>query len=243
MARLLTVSNMKTVKGEGRGYRTFILHLAPSTLSGYNTCPMASKGCAAACLNTAGRGVYANTQNARIRKTRYFFENRDAFMLDLAADIATAIRRTEKAGLIPVFRLNGTSDIRWENIPIMEYRNIMEMFPNVQFYDYTKLNNRRNLPHNYALTFSRSESNADDVDMILNGIEHVRTPSSINIAVVFNVAKGDALPASWMGRKVIDGDVDDLRFLDPHWSIVGLRGKGKAYRGKRGDFNGFLVNP
>lgn len=229
--KLLTVSNMKTVKGEGRGYRTFILHLAPSTLSGYNTCPMASKGCAAACLNTAGRGVYANTQAARIRKTLYFFQNRPAFMLDLAADIATSARRARKAGLEPVIRLNGTSDIRWESIPVAGFRNLMEMFPDVMFYDYTKIENRRNLPLNYSLTFSRSENNED------------KAPATLNMAVVFNVGKGLPLPLTYKGRTVVDGDLDDLRFLDPSGVIVGLRGKGKAYKGKKGNFNGFLVTP
>lgn len=227
--KLLSVSNTKTMKGEGRGFRTFILHLAPSTLSGFNTCPMASKGCAAACLNTAGRGIYANIQAARIRKTRYFFMNREAFMLDLAADIAVAIRRAEKHGLTPVFRLNGTSDIRWETIPVAGFRNIMEMFPNVRFYDYTKIPNRRNLPPNYSLTFSRSEDN------------EAMAPAGMNMAVVFAVAPSQPLPSQWNGRIVVDGDKDDLRFLDPRGVIVGLRGKGKASVHKANTHNGFVV--
>jgi hypothetical protein len=239
--KLLTLGNTKTAKGEGKGYMTFIMHLAPSDLSGYNTCPMASAGCRGACLNTAGRGRFTATQDARIRKTRMFFEQRDAFMTLLVKDIQAAIRKANREGFTPVFRLNGTSDIRWETITLPEslgpqnklanvYPNVMAMFPDVQFYDYTKLPNRRKLPANYHLTFSKSES---------NGLEVVRmAQSGMSVAVVFDTPKGKPLPGTWMNRQVIDGDLDDLRFLDPKAVIVGLRGKGLA---KKGEHNGFVV--
>lgn len=223
--KLLTTGNTKTVKGEKRGYMTFILHLAPNTLSGHNVCPMATVGCAAACLNTAGRGIYDRTQNARIRKTKWFFEDRSAFMQELSHDIYRAERLAAKADMIPVIRLNGTSDIRWENVPVGGYKNLMECFPYLLFYDYTKIENRKNLPANYSLTFSRSETNI--------------IPSHMNVAVVFGIKKGQPLPAVWNGRPVIDGDVDDLRFLDPSGVIVGLRVKGRD--GKR-DTSGFVVH-
>lgn len=225
--KLLTTGNTKTVKGEKRGYMTFILHLAPNTLSGYNVCPMASVGCAAACLNTAGRGIYSRTQNARIRKTKWFFEDRPAFMQTLSHDIYRAEKLAKRNGLTPVIRLNGTSDIRWETIPVGGYKNLMECFPYLQFYDYTKLSNRKNLPANYSLTFSRSE-NTLSTDW----------PEDMNVAVVFGIKKGEPLPAFWMGRHVIDGDLDDLRFLDPAGVIVGLRVKGRD--GKK-DTSGFVV--
>ena len=222
--KLLTVGNTKTVKGEAMGYMTFIMHLAPSTLSGYNTCPMASKGCAAACLNTAGRGRFTATQEARIRKTRWFFEDRATFMAQLVKDIQAAIRKAERETMTPVFRLNGTSDIRWENIPVGGRRNIMEMFPSQTFYDYTKLQNRVNLPSNYHLTFSRSEENYTAVDTMM--------AQGYNTAIVF-----DSLPAVYNGYKVIDGTETDLRFLDPKNVIVGLLAKGKAKK----DLSGFTV--
>ena len=222
--KLLTVGNTKTVKGEAMGYMTFIMHLAPSTLSGYNTCPMASKGCAAACLNTAGRGRFTATQEARIRKTKWFFEDRPTFMAQLVKDIQAAIRKAERETMIPVFRLNGTSDIRWENIPVGGRRNIMEMFPSQTFYDYTKLQNRVNLPSNYHLTFSRSEENYTAVDTMM--------AQGYNTAIVF-----DSLPAVYNGYKVIDGTETDLRFLDPKNVIVGLLAKGKAKK----DLSGFTV--
>ena len=223
--KLFTVGNTKTVKGEALGYMTFIMHLAPSTLSGWNTCPMASAGCAAACLNTAGRGRFTSIQEARIRKTAWFFNNRESFMAQLVKDIEAAVRKASREGMTPVFRLNGTSDIRWENVPVNGFRNVMEMFPALTFYDYTKIPNRRNIPANYHLTFSRSESNEMDALRILaNGI--------MNVAIVF-----DTLPTKWAGVKVIDGTETDLRFLDPQGVVVGLVAKGKAKK----DTSGFTI--
>ena len=222
--KLLTLGNTKTVKGEAMGYQTYIMHLAPSTLSGYNTCPMASTGCAAACLNTAGRGRFTTTQEARIRKTKWFFEDRETFMAQLVKDITTAIRKAGREGFVPVFRLNGTSDIRWETVPVGGFRNIMEMFPTVTFYDYTKLQNRRDLPFNYHLTFSRSEENYAAVDMMM--------AAGYNVAIVFN-----ELPAVYNGYTVIDGTETDLRFLDEKGVVVGLLAKGKAKK----DVSGFTV--
>lgn len=227
--KLLGTGNPKTSKGEERGFLTFIMHLAPHTLSGYNVCPMASIGCALACLNTSGRGAMNKIQEARIKKTKWFFEDRDSFMIQLARDIQAGIRKAVRENLTPVFRLNGTSDIRWENMDILEYRNIMEMFPDQTFYDYTKLPNRKDIPSNYNLTFSRSESNENKIgEAMCNGM---------NVAVVFDTKKDEDLPNEWRNLPVVDGDADDLRFLDAPGVFVGLRAKGK---GKK-DSSGFVV--
>lgn len=228
--RLLALGNAKTMKGEGRGYLTGILHLAPYTLSGHQVCPMASKGCAAACLNTAGRGRFTKTQDARIRKTRAFFADRATFMATLVKNIEALIRKAEREDKIPVVRLNGTSDLRWETVPVDGQPNIFARFPTIQFYDYTKIANRRDLPENYHLTFSRAESNSADVVTAMR--------KGMNVAVAFHVAKGEPLPAEYLGREVVDGDVTDLRFLDKGNVIVGLRAKGK--NGKL-DASGFVV--
>ena len=243
--KLLTLGNTKTVKGEKKGYMTFIMHLAPAKLSGFNTCPMASEGCKAACLNTAGRGKFDATQEARIRKTQWFFNDRASFMTQLVKDIKSAIAKATREGFVPVIRLNGTSDIRWEEMaftyvenvksPVIDYANIMAAFPNTQFYDYTKLINRENVPANYHLTFSRSESNgALMVYALMKGM---------NIAVVFNVKKGAALPAKFAYDDmheipVVDGDEDDLTFLHGTGVCLGLRNKGQAKK----DESGFVVN-
>jgi hypothetical protein len=241
--QLLTVGNPKTLKGMDQGYMTYLLHLAPADLSGYETCPKRTAGCTSSCLNTAGRGGMFRKgestnviQEARKRKTRLFFENRDTFMALLVADIERAIRQSAKQGLIPVFRLNGTSDLSWEKYPVMrggiEYRNVFLAFPEVQFYDYTKVLGRKvNGISNYHLTFSAADGNDSDVVRAIN--------AGMNVAVVFGVPKTQALPVAYAGRAVFNGDDSDLRFLDPRGVVVGLYAKGKAKK----DTSGFVKHP
>ena len=224
--KLLTVGNPKLMKGEKMGYLSFVLHLSPADVSGYETCPKRTAGCTAACLNTAGRGGMfkpggTNTiQEARKRKTRMFFEQREQFLADLKKEIAQAIKYAAKKDLIPVFRLNGTSDIAWEKY------GIIDAFPDVQFYDYTKMRNRK-VSHlkNYHLTFSKADGNDMDV--------RLAAAAGMNVAVVFS----GAMPQTYIGKSVVDGDDTDLRFLDPKGVVVGLKAKGRA----RKDTSGFVV--
>jgi hypothetical protein len=231
MAKLLNNGNAKTSKGEKLGWITYGLHLAPFNLSGKNVCSHASKGCAAACLNTAGRGAMSNVQSARIAKTQKFFADKEAFTWQLAKEIGNAVKLATKKGMKPCFRLNLTSDLPWENIKVESHAkklSLMEMFPNVQFYDYTKNFKRMlsflkgEMPKNYHLTFSRSECNDDKVSIVkeLGG----------NIAAVFR----NELPKAWKSVEVIDGDETDLRFLDGANKIVGLVEKGLAKKDKSG---------
>ena len=137
--QLLSInSDTKTSKGTKFGYLTGILYLAPAKISGRNFCPNASEGCASACLYSAGRGKFSNVQQARINKSRYFIENKAEFMLNLVNSIEKLVRKAKRENLIPVVRLNGTSDIAWENIKIYDNKSIFEIFPELQFYDYTK---------------------------------------------------------------------------------------------------------
>ena len=237
--KLLSTGNPKVLKGMKQGYNTYILHLAPYNVSGYQTCPKATPGCAAACLNTAGRGGMFKKgestnviQEARKRKTRMFFENRAEFMLQLYLDIKKAIKQSEKLGLIPVFRLNGTSDLAWEKYEVQDNKNIFEMFPNVQFYDYTKILGRKvkNIP-NYHLTFSAADGN--DLD-VLRAIKE-----GYNVATVFGIKKTEPMPETYNGIPVFNGDESDLRFLDPTGVVVGLYAKGKAKK----DTTGFVKYP
>jgi hypothetical protein len=229
---LLTVGNPKLLKGQKQGYLSSVLHLAPADLSGKNTCPKATAGCKAACLNTAGRGGIFKKgestnviQQARIRKTKAFFADRQSFMNELVLEIAKTITKAEKQGLIPVFRLNGTSDIAWEKYEVISGKNIFQMFPEVQFYDYTKILGRKvsHIP-NYHLTFSKADGNDMDVRLAAS--------NGMNIAAVFK-----ELPEKYIGRPVINGDDTDLRFLDPKGVIVGLKAKGKAKK----DTSGFVI--
>ena len=241
---LLTTNNPKTEKGEEKGYKTHIMHLAPANQSGNNTCPSASPGCESACLNTSGHGATKTVQTARCNRTDFFFGDRENFMKTLHNEILSKIATAQKNGFTPVFRLNGTSDIRWEDITYGPYNmTVMDYFPNVQFYDYTKIPRRGAKPDpNYWLTFSKSETNdayvADAMD------------EGQNVAVVFGftpdeVKEGkDVLPKTWTGPggktwPVMNGDKDDLRFLDPPNHIVGLPMRGRARR----DTSGFVVYP
>jgi len=229
---LLSISaDSKTIKGEKIGYLTGILYLAPAKTTKYNTCSMAEKAqCAKACLYSAGRGAFNNVQQSRIDKTLYFYESRNEFMSQLFKNIRSLVKKAESKGLKPLVRLNGTSDIRWENIPFESYDNIFEAFPNVQFYDYTKDANRKNLPVNYDLTFSYS-----GVESFAPYVEKAQS-KGLRMAVVFR--KIENIPLSFKGITVVSGDNSDVRHLDDQGVIVGLYAKGAAKR----DTTGFVVN-
>jgi len=234
---LLGISNTKTSKGEDLGVLTGILYLAPHTIAGRNLCPFASAGCAAACLYSAGRGAFNSVQRARIAKTKLFHSNPRAFVEMLALDIAALERKAIKSGMTPAVRLNGTSDLPWENLKGEIGVSLMERFPSVQFYDYTKNPARAiaygqgKMPTNYHITFSRSESNSGAVLSVID------TPT--NVAAVFDTPKGQPLPFTWAGREVIDGDLTDIRFWDKSNVIVGLRAKGNA---GKADESGFVIS-
>lgn len=230
-------TNAKTIKGQQYGYMTGVLYLAPFNLSGYQVCAMAHIAkCHEPCLNSAGRGAFNSVQQARIRKTKLFFEDRPAFFAELIPSIRSLIRKAHAAGLTPVCRLNGTSDIRWENLNFeyesVHYNNIFEMFPDLQFYDYTKIPNRANAERipNYDLTFSYSG--------VAGFQPYVQQAArdGYRIAVVFR--DRDAIPAEFLGTTCVDGDDSDLRHEDPPGVVVALYAKGKAKR----DTSGFVVD-
>ena len=230
-------SNPKIAKGLAQGVMTAPLHLAPADLSGWNVCPMATLGCKAACLHTAGNpAAMAGKDRARKARTRAFFEQRAAFMVTLANEIHNLNTKARKAGMICAVRLNATSDIRWEREPVtlggVTYANMMQLFSDVVFYDYTKIANRRNVPSNYKLTFSLAENNDAHASVAFN--------QGFNVAVVFDVKRGKPLPDTFTicdkAYRVIDGDESDARFADPRGVVIGLRAKGKAI----GDTSGFV---
>jgi hypothetical protein len=244
---LLTLGNPKTAKGTKHGVHTAIMHLAPAFVSGRNTCPHATDGCRAACLNTAGRGGIGldsqglNTiQAARIRRTRYFHADRTGFLELLVAEIEKHVKACERHGVIPAVRLNGTSDLPWERFSVVRngrtFPHVFAAFPRVTFYDYTKWPIRlRKVAgiRNYSLTYSLAESNDSTAADALR--------SGVNVAAVFDTRKSGDLPAAFTidgeTRVVIDGDATDLRFRDPKGGvIVGLRAKGRA----KSDRTGFV---
>ena len=218
--KLLTTANFKTVKGEKLGVLTGILYLAPAKISGYEVCPRRSAGCTAACLYTAGMGAFSNVQQARINKTKMYFEDRPNFLFQLEKDIKALVKKAKKLNMKPAIRLNGTSDINWMS------SGIMDKFPDVQFYDYTKVLRRLTdkIPTNYNITFSKSEDNNSECETALE--------LGFNVAAVFK-----NLPQQYMGRQVINGDETDVRFADGKGVVIGLTAKGKA----RKDLSGFVI--
>ena len=228
-------ADAKTIKGETFGFLTGILYLAPYTSTKWNTCSMASIAqCGKACLFTAGRGAMSTVAQGRINKTIWFFEERSSFMVQLAINIRQLVAKATKQNKKPLVRLNGTSDIRWESVAFIdadgtEYVNIFAAFPDVQFYDYTKIANRKDIPSNYDLTFSYSGVKAYQpfVDKAM--------AQGMRIAVVFRNRQD--MPSAFNGMSVVDGDNSDIRHLDDQGVVVGLYAKGKA----KNDYTGFVV--
>tara|TARA_R110002111_G_scaffold140123_5_gene206073 strand:+ start:213 stop:1040 length:828 start_codon:yes stop_codon:yes gene_type:complete len=240
---LLSTQNSKTVKGEKFGYTTYIMYLAPhkQNSKGINLCAKASKGCAEACLFKSGAARFDQVQQGKMNKTEYFLGDMKGFMNQLYDEITTIVAKHKEVegdkklsfnGSVLrhknfAIRLNGTSDFPFENLKVKDGKNIFELFPDVQFYDYTKLDKRFNKvqSRNYHLTFSRSEDNhTETVDLLNRGY---------NVAVVFGIKNESELPNEYLGYKVVNGDESDLRFLDGGNVIVGLKyklmtGKGTA---------------
>jgi hypothetical protein len=226
-------SNAKLRKGLKSGeWRIVSLSFAPARLSGREFCGSdRSPGCTASCIFTSGHGAFQNTQEARIRKSQRFSADPHGFIDIVGRDLESALRTAARNDQRVACRLNMYSDLPVEKLTGTDGLTLMAKYPAVTFYDYTKSERRMmaylrgEFPPNYSLTFSRSETNQDSVKQVI--------AAGGNVAVVF----ADALPASWLGVRVIDGDQDDQRHLDPKGVIVGLSAKGK---GKK-DGSGFII--
>jgi len=227
--KLLGSSTYKMEKSQKYKYLSEILHLAPANIGGVNICPNASPECIKLCLNTSGRGQMNTVQKSRLNKKFYFLADRLKFLNYLDREIKLSYARATRKGFKYTVRLNGTSDLPFERYKLENGLNLMDNNPQVQFIDYTKVTNRldkkNKIPKNYSLTYSQAENNLKDVKQVLK--------TKYNIATVFR----KKLPKKWLGRKVINGDISDLRHLeDGKKIIVGLIAKGKAIK----NFNGFV---
>ena len=226
---ILGEASAKTVKGQKIGFLTGICYLVPDD----KLCPMARlAGCMAGCLRTAGRGAFDSVQAARAAKTSFFREHREAFMLSMCADVWSLVWRAERMGMLPLVRPNGTSDIPFENIPVIDGKTIFQLFPDVQFYDYTK-HPSRNLDGktagNYDLTYSFSALTPKPIS-----IKGLTNRHNRRTAVVFD--RRENIPAEFRGWPVVDGDDTDVRHIEPVNVVVALYAKGKA----RSDMSGFV---
>ena len=218
-------TNAKTAKNE---IETYILYLAPAnTIGSHNVCPFASPGCKASCLYSAGRGAFSNVQNARINKTKFWAYDRQAFYFQLHSELLQLDFLASAQDKKIAIRLNGTSDIDHLDLLNRYTGHNWLTSKSLLFYDYTKNINvyKKYLGTTYKLTFSMSETNFDQVKDVLD--------MGGNVAAVF----ARDLPAKFMGFKVIDGDLTDLRYFDPKNVIIGLKAKGKAKK----DTSGFVI--
>lgn len=234
---LLSTNNAKTIKGLKKNYMTYIMYLAPHTQNskGINLCSHASEGCVKSCLFSSGTARFEKVQNGKTNKSEYFLSDRANFLLQLDKEITKIKKKHLDSDVIPVIRLNGTSDLPWERYKIRDGKNIFELHSDIQFYDYTKNYKRfeKHLPENYHLTFSLSETNYNKAMELLN--------QGINVAMVF-----ERVPDKYKGFTVINGDEDDLTFLHPKGSILGLRykfitGKGGTEKNKQALESGFVI--
>ena len=227
---LLSTSH-KVSLGEGHGILTRALYLSPASESGRNLCPSSTAGCRAACLgHSSGFMVFEAHKAARIAKSRMLQHDRDAFIFELKSEITATVRKAKREGLQTAIRLNGSSDIGWENLA----PGLFAQFPDVHFYDYTKRHprmveslTRKDWPANYRLTFSRSGQNDAEVEEILS--------MGGNVAVVFAT---DAFPETYLGYPVVSGETSDYRYGDPRNVVIGLKARGAAKR----DTSGFVVH-
>jgi hypothetical protein len=242
---ILSVDNdAKTKKSIKYGVLTGIVYMAPANVSGYEMCQKRTRGCTAACLFTAGQGRFPNVKQGRLRRTYTWMFRRDEFFQTLVHEIRKTNKKAIKAGLAMAVRLNGTSDIRYEDYPVVlengsKFPNIFEVFSGtgIHFYDYTKILDRAPKVatiDNYHLTFSRAETLANQRDT------EVALELGMNVTVVFR----SELPPHWKGHPVVDGDRHDIRFWDTLKNddgpvIVGLLAKGPE--GKN-DKSGFVVD-
>ena len=229
--------NAKAAKAAAFGYLNGIHYLAPAAVGGVgNLCPHASAGCLALCLGWfsghAAIGETNNVRDSRIAKTRRFMHERPAYMVDVVRSIEGLQVKAAARKVKLCVRMNGASDVPWESIKTASGRSLLEQFPGVQFVDYTKSvkralrHARGELPANYHLTFSRSETNHLECLWVLE--------AGGNVAVVSSLAR----PAMWHGFPTVDGDLSDLRHLDPRGHVVWLSPKGAK---AKADKSGFVV--
>jgi len=209
--KLLNYDNAKTSKGEALGFRTAILYMTPSrhliNNVEVNSCSNSNKACEVLCLAKSGHGMKPIVKQARLNRSHLYYSNRELFNMTLEKEIKNHVKYSEKNGLVPVVRLNGTTDLNFFDI----YRK----FPNITFYEYTKnieMALSKDKPENVHFTFSYSGTN------FLDSIKALE--NQINVAMVFE--KDFIKPKKIFGHDVLSGDNHDLRFLDSKEKIISL---------------------
>lgn len=227
-------SNAKTAKND---MKSFIMYLSPFNQNsfGINICPKATEGCAisAGCLVSGYRMSFAANVQARIRKTDFYFADRQGFCEMLFSELSEISRKAVKGNYKVAIRLNGTSDLDFFAIVKNRIGKDLLALDNLVFYDYTKLIGKvlkyqeAIKAGKYFLTFSRSENNWSECLQAL--------ALGVNVAVVF--ASDKIKPVTFEDFPVIDGDKTDIEMLKFSGHILALRAKGKALK----DQTGFVI--
>jgi hypothetical protein len=229
--RFFSVDSPKAVKAQKYGWLNAINYMAPHRLAGVgNLCPNASTGCIGLCLgeHSGNAALYPAVLKSRIAKAQLLMRNRQAFLKEMTTGVRRARTAAKHQKLKLCVRLNGATDIAWERLAPAIFADNADL----QFVDYTKSvkraleHARGQLPANYHLTFSRSETNEADCLRVLE--------AGGNVAVVF----AGEFPEHYLGHRVINGDAHDLRHLDPRGVVVALSPKGRK---AKADKSGFVV--
>ena len=235
-SQFFSLDSPKAIKARAFGWMNAINYMAPAETAGVgDMCPWSSVACRALCLgeHSGQAAMHAEGKdNACLRsrkaKTVMFMKARAQFMRELAVGIGRAARKAQREGLKLCVRLNGATDINWVAT--------IKQYPEIQFVDYTKSEARAlahaagKLPANYHVTFSFAGDNHAACERVL--------AAGGNVAVCF---KG-AFPTTWFGHAVVDGDLSDLRHLDPRNVVVALSPKGAKAK-REGVKLGFVVDP
>lgn len=231
-------SSNKILKGfKEYDFTTGILYLQPSDLVAKKTlCAMSEEaGCKDPCLYKSGRLAMSPSQRAMTRRTLQYLLDPDWFKERLRKEIL----KHEKDNYC--IRLNGTSDIDWSDL--------INTLPNIQFYDYSKVLKRvikNDLP-NYHLTYSASFVNQRCIDWTKEAVN-----LGVNTAIALNTkeSKGEFtrpehLTVSGVVHSLINMDRHDLRFLDPKGSVGTLIRKGSNKLERLADMArpSFFANP
>lgn len=192
-----------------------------------NLCKKATNGCSISCIYH--QGILKNSdfskhkiKQARIKRTLRFLTQREDFFAQIIKEIKALVRKCTRKNAIAAIQLNGTSDILWEKEKFTyeekEYKNLMELFPEISFFDYTKydiLKSRKKLPKNYYLTYSRAGKHKG---VLVDPWESLQVilDNKIDIAVIFSKEmKNHVLEnRSYNDYKIIDGDLYNCRTYD-----------------------------
>lgn len=208
---------VKTSKGQD------ILLAGLSMMPTRELCPSSKAAeCFEDCIKNSGlAAVFTSVNEARQRKTDWFLEDQEGFLIRYKRELTNLIKLAKKHGKQPVVRSNVFSDVAWEEL------GIPQAFPEIFWYDYTKRAARiGNTPDNYELMFSYSGAPKYQKQV------EIALQTDVPIAVVFK----NGMPKEFLGREVIDGDKSDLKNLQARNKVVGLKLKGNEAKKSNSPF-------